>query len=528
LESDKATIEIPSPKSGVVVELKTKVGDRVSKGDLLLTLDSGEASSETAETTDEPAPSREPAPAKESVPAPKAAPKEAPGPASTGDIVSVVLPDIGDFADVPVVEVLIGPGDRVEVDQSLLTLETDKATMEIPSSGAGIVEELAVKVGDTLNPGDLILTLRTEAGTPSEPAQSGIASTAEESEAPSEPAMTETPEGVERRRVPGESERRPAPVLPRPADMAAIAKGRKAHASPAVRRFARELGVDLNFVKGSGPKGRVVKDDVQAYVKQSLARGAQPGAETALPFALPAAPEIDFAKFGEIEITELSRIKKISGRHLHRCWLSVPHVTQFDEADITSLEAFRNGQKAQAAEKGIKLTFLPFLLKAVASALIRMPILKASLTADGEQLVMKHFTHVGVAVDTPQGLVVPVVRDVDKKGIYALARELSELGEKARTGKLLPGDMQGGCFSISSLGGIGGTAFTPIVNAPEVAILGVSRASTKPFWNGETFEPRLMLPLALSYDHRVVDGADGARFTALLGEMLGDLRQLLL
>jgi pyruvate dehydrogenase E2 component (dihydrolipoamide acetyltransferase) len=536
LESDKATIEIPSPKSGVVVELKTKVGDRVSKGDLLLTLDSGEPSSETAESTGEAEPSREPAPAKESVPAPeaapKAAPKEAPSPASTGEIVSVVLPDIGDFADVPVVEVLIGPGDRVEVDQSLLTLETDKATMEIPSSGAGIVEELAVKVGDTLNPGDLILTLRTEgraeAGTPSEPAESGIATTAEESEAPSEPAMTEMPEGVERRRVPGEAERRPAPVLPRPADMAAIAKGRKAHASPAVRRFARELGVDLTFVKGSGPKGRVLKDDVQAYVKQSLARGAQPGAETALPFALPAAPEIDFAKFGEIEVTELSRIKKISGRHLHRCWLSVPHVTQFDEADITSLEAFRNGQKAQAAEKGIKLTFLPFLLKAVASALIRMPILKASLTADGEQLVMKHYTHIGVAVDTPQGLVVPVVRDVDKKGIYALAGELSELGEKARTGKLLPGDMQGGCFSISSLGGIGGTAFTPIVNAPEVAILGVSRASTKPFWNGETFEPRLMLPLALSYDHRVVDGADGARFTALLGELLGDLRQLLL
>jgi pyruvate dehydrogenase E2 component (dihydrolipoamide acetyltransferase) len=530
LESDKATIEIPSPKGGVVVEIKTKIGDRVSQGDVLLTLESDRTPSASADTpAAAPAKPRGPARGPESTPAPKAA---APHPSSsTGETISVVLPDIGDFADIPVVEVLVAPGDRIEVDQSLLTLETDKATMEIPSPNAGIVEELAVKVGDTLTQGDLILTLRTDgkasAGAPTDTAEPTQATTAEELDAPPGPVSIPRP-GAERARAPGEAERRPAPVLPRPEDMAAIAKGRKAHASPAIRRFARELGVDLTFVKGSGPKGRVLKDDVQAYVKQSLSRGSQPVAGSALPFALPAAPEVDFAKFGEIEINELSRIKKISGRHLHRCWLSVPHVTQFDEADITSLEAFRNGQKAQAAENGVKLTFLPFLLKAVATALVRMPILKASLSADGESLVLKHFTHIGVAVDTPQGLVVPVVRDVDKKGIYALAGELSALGEKARTGKLLPGDMQGGCFSISSLGGIGGTAFTPIVNAPEVAILGVSRASTKPFWNGETFEPRLMLPLALSYDHRVVDGADGARFTALLTELLGDLRQLLL
>ncbi|SDW71789.1 dihydrolipoyllysine-residue acetyltransferase [Thiocapsa roseopersicina] len=529
LESDKATIEIPSPLAGVILELKIKIGDRVSRGDLLMTLETEGMQSGEAQTGEAPAvsgaaraASGAAVPAATTTQSPKAPP---PRPASAGQTISVVLPDIGDFADIPVVEVLIAPGDRIEVDQSLLTLESEKATMEIPSPNAGIVEELAVKVGDNLNQGDLILTLRTDTeadrGEPSATSEPMAASTAEELEAPPGPASIA-------KRAPGESERRPAPVLPRPEDMAAIAKGRKAHASPAVRRFARELGVDLTFVKGSGPKGRVLKDDVQGFVKQALAQGAPTAAGAALPFALPAAPEIDFAKFGPVEVAELSRIKKLSGRHLHRCWLSVPHVTQFDEADITSLEAFRNAQKATAAEKGIKLTFVPFLLKAVATALSRMPILKASLTADGEGLVLKHFTHIGVAVDTPQGLVVPVVRDVDKKGIYALAAELSELGEKARTGKLLPGDMQGGCFTISSLGGIGGTAFTPIVNSPEVAILGVSRAATKPFWNGQTFEPRLMLPLSLSYDHRVVDGADGARFTSLLGDLLGDLRQVLL
>ena len=529
LESDKATIEIPSPLAGVIRELKIKIGDRVSRGDLLMTLETEGMPSAEAQTDEAKAESRgapaapDPAaPAPETTGSPKAPPSR---PASTGQTISVVLPDIGDFADIPVVEVLIAPGDRIDVDQSLLTLESDKATMEIPSPNAGIVEELAVKVGDTLNQGDLILTLRTDTdadrGEPSTASEAMAGGTAEELEAPPGPASIA-------KRAPGESERRPAPVLPRPEDMAAIAKGRKAHASPAVRRFARELGVDLTFVKGSGPKGRVLKDDVQSFVKQALAQGTPTATGAALPFALPAAPEIDFAKFGPVEVAELSRIKKLSGRHLHRCWLSVPHVTQFDEADITSLEAFRNAQKATAAEKGIKLTFVPFLLKAVATALSRMPILKASLTTDGEALVLKHFTHIGVAVDTPQGLVVPVVRDVDKKGIYALAAELSELGEKARAGKLLPGDMQGGCFTISSLGGIGGTAFTPIVNAPEVAILGVSRATTKPFWNGQTFEPRLMLPLSLSYDHRVVDGADGARFTSLLGDLLGDLRQVLL
>jgi len=384
---------------------------------------------------------------------------------------------------------------------------------------------VAVKVGDKLSQGDLLLTLLSEPAVP-QPEGELPEPSAEEAEGAQAPASIPKP-GAEGR-APGEAERRQAPVLPRPEDMAAIAKGRKPHASPAVRRFARELGVDLGQVKGSGPKDRVLKEDVQAFVKQALTAGAPAAPSAGLPFALPAAPEVDFAKFGEVETVPISRIRKISGSHLHRCWLTVPHVTQFDEADITELEAFRQVQKDAAARQGVKLTFLPILIKAVAAALNQMPNLKASLAPNGEELILKKYTHIGVAVDTPNGLVVPVVRDVDKKGIFDLARELAEQSEKARNGKLLPGDMQGGCFSISSLGGIGGTAFTPIVNAPEVAILGVSRSEMKPVWNGRKFEPRLMLPLSLSYDHRVVDGAEGVRFTSLLRELLGDIRRLLL
>ncbi len=478
----------------------------------------------------------------------------------------VTLPDIGDFANVEIIEILVAPGDRVEKEQSLLTLESDKATMDIPAPRGGEVREIKVALGQKLNPGDLILLLEVgeEAGEPAAPgpasgeqpagpdltAAAGAAPPVPKQDAsglPSPPLSPALPrEGgggtdgeavdyldqdarpVPASRAPGEVERRLAPVLPRPEELAALAKGRKTHASPGVRRFARELGVDLTFVKGSGPKGRVLKEDVQGYVKQTLTQGAAAPTASTLPFALPPAPEVDFAKFGPVEIRELSRIQKLSGRHLHRAWLSVPHVTQFDEADITELEAFRKAQQAAATAEGIKLTFLPFLLKAVATALNRMPNFKSSLTPDGEGLVMKHYTHIGVAVETPRGLVVPVVRQVDKKGIQELALELMDLGAKARDGKLLPGDMQGGCFSISSLGGIGGTAFTPIVNAPEVAILGVSRASLKPVWQSAAFVPRLMLPLSLSYDHRVIDGAEGARFTRLLGDLLGDIRRLLL
>jgi pyruvate dehydrogenase E2 component (dihydrolipoamide acetyltransferase) len=455
-------------------------------------------------------------------------------------IEDVLLPDIGDFTDVEIIEILIAPGDRIEPEQSLLTLESDKATMEIPSPLGGQVTEVNVKVGERVGLGHLLLRVDTD-HTGAAPAADTPASAAEQVEAPmperqqAPPATTTTPERPQdtaattpASRAPGEAERRKAPVLPRPADMQAIASGRTAHASPAVRRFARELGVDLAQVKGSGRKGRILKDDVQGYVKKTLSAGGPPAAAGGMPFQLPAAPEVDFSKFGETETQPLARIKKLSGTHLHRAWLSVPHVTQFDEADITELEAFRKSQKQAAEQAGVKLTFMPFLMKAVAGALAQMPTLKASLSPDGEHLILKHYTHLGVAVDTPNGLVVPVIRDVDKKGLFEIAGELMALSAKAREGKLLPGDMQGGVFSISSLGGIGGTAFTPIVNAPEVAILGVSRTETKPVWNGDSFQPRLMLPLSLSYDHRVVDGADGVRFTTLLASLLADIRRLLL
>ncbi|EIC20440.1 dihydrolipoyllysine-residue acetyltransferase [Thiorhodovibrio frisius] len=462
----------------------------------------------------------------------------------------VLLPDIGDFSDVEIIEILVAPGDRIAPEQSLLTLESDKASIEIPSPLGGEVKEVLVSVGERISQGKLLMRVAT--GSAGASAESGAASNSggdqaestpkpETAPAPSSPsvpssAQPRTPEPAPSAqpsanqpptRAPGEAERRKAPILPRPEDMAAIAHGRTPHASPAVRRFARELGVDLHRVKGSGRKQRILKDDVQQFVKQSLAAGtaaAAPGA----PFQLPSAPAVDFSQFGPVTSEPLPRIKKISGAHLHRCWLTVPHVTQFDEADITELEAFRKGQKAAAEKAGVRLTFMPFLLKAVATALGQMPVVKASLAPDCEQLIHKHYCHIGVAVDTPKGLVVPVVRNVDQKGLFALAEELMTLSQKARDGKLLAADMQGGVFSISSLGGIGGTAFTPIVNAPEVAILGVSRTEMKPVWNGQDFKPRLMLPLSLSYDHRVVDGADGVRFTSLLRQLLSDIRRLLL
>ncbi len=524
LESDKATMEIPAPFGGLVKAIKVAVGDKVSQGSTLLTL---EADGASAGESQEPPP-QAPNMADEAASTPPNEPAE-PVQKTSGatETVSVVLPDIGDFPEIPVIEVLVAVGDQVEIDQSLLTLESDKATMEIPSPYQGRVESLAVKVGDTLDQGDLILTMEIASEVVPEQGAAGIPEpAAEETEAAQAPSAA--PKPGPGGRLPGEKERQLAPVHARPADIAAIAAGRTPHASPAVRRFARELGVDLTLVKGSGPKARILKDDVQDFVKQSLSRAAAAEPGGGLPFRLPAAPEVDYARFGDVELTELSRIKKISGAHLHRSWISVPHVTQFDAADITELEAFRKEQKAVAADQGVKLTFMPFLLKAAAAALNRMPNLKASLTGDGERLILKHYTHIGVAVDTPNGLVVPVVRDVDKKGVMVLAEELMALGRKARDGKLLPGDMQGGCFSISSLGGIGGTAFTPIVNAPEVAILGVSKSEIKPVWDGSAFAPRLMLPLSLSYDHRVVDGAEAVRFTSLLGQLLGDIRKLLL
>lgn len=433
----------------------------------------------------------------------------------------VLVPDIGDFSGVDVIEVLVAAGDRVEVDTSLITLESDKATMEIPSPYGGKVKEVAIKVGDTIAEGDLLLIVDAEEGTDTEEAHSNNAPpppAAEEIEAAQAPAPTEKIE----RRLPGEQQAKQPPVLVRPSD----APGTKAHASPSVRRFARELGVDLLQVKGTGPKGRVSRDDVQNFIKKALSGGA--GQVSTGPLQLPGIPSVNFSAFGEIEEKSLSRIKKISGAHLSACWLNIPHVTQFDEADITELEAFRQEQKGVAAKQDIKLTFMPFLMKACVGALQQMPDFNSSLSPDGESLIYKKYFHIGVAVDTPNGLMVPVIRDVDKKGIYDLARELVDVSGRARDGKLMPSDLQGGCFSISSLGGIGGTAFTPIVNAPEVAILGVSRSSMKPVWDGNAFQPRLTLPLSLSYDHRVIDGAQAARFTVLLSGLLSDIRRLLL
>ena len=440
-----------------------------------------------------------------------------------GKITDVLLPDIGDFDAVEVIEVLVSTGDQVAVEDSLITLESDKATMEIPSPHAGVVHEVLIKVGDRIGEGHKLVSI--ELGDQPVTAESSEVSApepaAEEVETVQAPAPAPQPDTGTRRR-PGEKELAPPPV-PLPGAQEAT----PAHASPAVRRFARELGVDLNLVSGSGPKGRIVKDDVQNFVKSSL-KGTRPAQAAGSPFSMPAGPEVDYAKFGEIESQPLSRIKKLSGAHLHRCWLTVPHVTQFDEADITELEAFRKAQKDAALERDVRLTFMPFLMQAVAAALKEMPVFNAALSADGESLIYRKYVHIGVAVDTPNGLVVPVIRNVDQQGVFDIARALMEVSGRARDGKLSPGDMQGGCFSISSLGGIGGTAFTPIVNAPEVAILGVSRAAMKPVWDGAAFQPRLMLPLSLSYDHRVVDGADGVRFTTLLAGLLADIRRLLL
>ena len=521
LESDKATMEIPAPQAGVVKELKVGVGQKINKGDLLLLLDADEAPGDEAAapaTVTEPAAPAPAAPEPEPPAAPPAAAPESPAPAT--ELKEIRLPDLGDFKEVDVIELMVKPGDRIAAEDSILTLESEKATMEIPAPESGVVRELKVAVGDKVSHGQLVLLLEVAA----EAAASSMDDSVELAPEPAVPTAPRLP-AEPPARAPGEKAPQPRPVIARPSD----APQGRAHASPAVRRFARELGVDLMQVRGSALKGRITKEDVQDFVKRALAGGA-PAAPAAAgqPFQLPAAPEIDFSRFGETETVPMGRIKRLSGTHLHRSWLSVPHVTQFDEADITELEAFRKQQKAAAEQQGVKLTFMPFLMKAVAAAMREYPQFNASLAPDGENLILKKYLNLGVAVDTPNGLVVPVVRDVDRKGVFELAGELGEISRKAREGKLAPGDMQGGCLSISSLGGIGGTQFTPIVNAPEVAILGVSRADTRPVWNGAEFVPRLIMPFSLSYDHRVIDGAEGVRFTSFLAGLLADIRRLLL
>ena len=444
-------------------------------------------------------------------------------------IKEVLVPDIGDFKEVAVIEVLVKPGDRVESETSLITVESDKATMEIPSPSAGVVKELRIKVGDKVAEGTLLLLLEEGEGAAPAPAPVAAAPAPAPAAAPvAAPAPVPAPAAIaEPSPVATPPVGRPVPREPRDETVA------KPHASPSVRKFARELGVDLSRVTGTGPKGRIQQSDVQAFVKGALSAApaktaAAPVQGGGMPFSLPAWPEVDFAKFGPVEVKPLSRIQRLSGPYLHRNWVSIPHITQFDEADITDLESFRKASAAQAEKQGFKLTMLAFLVRACVTALKQFPTFNASLDKGGENVIIKNYYHIGVAVDTPGGLVVPVIRDADRKGVFDIAKELGEISGLARDGKLKAGDMQGGTFSISSLGGIGGTMFTPIINAPEVAILGVSRSQMRPVWDGKAFVPRLMLPLSLSYDHRVIDGAAGARFTTYLSSVLSDIRRSLL
>lgn len=442
------------------------------------------------------------------------------------DLIELKVPDIGDFESVEIIEVLVAEGDSISADQEVITIESDKAMMEIPSSLTGTIKEMKVKVGDKVSEGSVIALVESSDATAAEDKAEKSADKPAE-----KPAATETqkPDAAENKAAstPSPTVANPEPerteTLPYAPDTGSAKK--TSHASPSVRQFARELGVPLASVVGSGQKGRITKEDVQNFVKQVMTSPAPKAAEGA---GIPSVPVINFEQFGEIETKELSRIKKISGKHLHACWLNIPHVTQFDEADITELEEFRQENKEMAAKKGVSLTPLVFIMKAVVACLKQYPEFNASLSEDKQSLIYKKYYNIGVAVDTPNGLMVPVIRDVDKKGFLELAGELGEVSSRAREGTLTAKDLQGGTFSISSLGGIGGQFFTPIVNAPEVAILGVSRHQMKPIWNGKEFEPRLMLPLSISYDHRVIDGAAGARFTVMLNQMLSDIRKVLL
>jgi pyruvate dehydrogenase E2 component (dihydrolipoamide acetyltransferase) len=528
VESDKASMEIPSSQAGVVKDVLIKLGDKVKQGSVVLKLESADAAA-TPVSESKPAPAQaEPAQAatKSVAPAAASAPARA---ASGGDgVVEVRVPDIGDFKDVSVIEVLVKPGDTIKAEQSLITVESDKASMEIPSSGAGVLKEIKVKIGDVVNIGDLLALLEgaPSAGSPSPPPSPQGGEGASQSSGSSTPSPAPAGEG--------RGDGRPAAVPPPAHEPTVAPTGNLPHASPSVRKFARELGVPLAEVKGQGPKGRITAEDVQAFTKAVMTGETRTQAQAA---KAPAAsgggelnllpwPKIDFTKFGPVERKDLSRIKKISGANLHRNWVMIPHVTNNDEADITELEAFRVSTNKENEKSGAKVTMLAFVVKAVVSALKKFPDFNTSM--DGEQLVYKQYFHIGFAADTPNGLVVPVLRDADKKGILQISQEMGDLAKKARDGKMGPADMTGGCFSISSLGGIGGTHFTPIVNAPEVAILGLSRGSMKPVWDGTAFVPRLMLPLSLSYDHRVIDGASAARFNAYLGQVLSDYRRILL
>ena len=475
LESDKASMEVPSPSAGVVEAVVLQLGDKVSEGDVILQLQANDEAPEVSQA-EQPVSDAPPAAVEQTIP--------------------LLIPEIGTDAQVDVIEVAVKAGDSIQAEQALLTLESEKASMEVPAAQAGVVQKISVQVGDKVGQGDVIGELLVQ--TTADVAKAMSPAEATKSTAPQSPKK----ESVQ------------APSLP----------SGPVYAGPAVRRFARELGVDLTQVQGRGHKGRIQKSDVQAYVKVRLAAGTGAGGG----FDLAKVPEVDFAKFGAVETQPLNKIKRLTARNLHRNWVLVPHVTQFDEADITELEAFRKEHKTQAEAQGFKLTPLVFIMKAVVAAMQKFPQFNASLSADGQALILKKYFNIGIAVDTDEGLVVPVLRDVDGKGALQIAKELGEVSDKARRKALTPADMQGGCFTISSLGGISGTAFTPIVNMPDVAILGVSRAAMKPVYTGDEFVPRLMLPLSLSYDHRVIDGAEAARFSKYVVDSLSDIRNLVL
>jgi pyruvate dehydrogenase E2 component (dihydrolipoamide acetyltransferase) len=498
LESDKASMEIPSPLAGTVSKISVKTGDKVSEGDLILWVSSDKAAE---------APKAEPV-AEKSLTAPAAAePVKTAAPVSNkAQTIDVAIPDIGGATDVDVIDVLVKPGMVIEKDQALATLEGDKATMDIPSPYAGTVKEVKIKLGDKVSQGTPLVVLDAEIS--NEASVETIPAAPEP--APAKEAMSNTAV------VPAKSE-----TLASESDN--YASNDVISAGPAVRRLARELGVELTLVKGSGRKTRITKEDIQNYVKARLSEKPAAGG-----FNLPSNPVIDFSKFGEIETKPLNKIKKLTGANVHRSWISIPHVTQFDEADITDLEAFRKSETEQAKSSGFKLTILAFVCKAVSKALQVYPQFNASLDASGEQLIYKKYFNIGIAVETPNGLVVPVIKNTNQLTVGEIAQEMAKLSTKARDKGLMPADMSGGCFTISSLGGIGGTAFTPIVNSPEVAILGLSRSSVKPVYDHGEFKPRLMLPLSLSYDHRVIDGAEAARFTRLIGDYLSDIRKVLL
>lgn len=523
IETDKASVELPSPGAGKITKLTVKVGDKVKEGDVVGMMEASDESGgsdnsgDSDDSENEPEEKTEDAPKEESKGQAEAQDsKPAPKKKSGGSRKETVLvPPLDGMENVPVIEINVSEGDTIEADDALVTVESDKATMEIPSPYGGKVAKILVAEGDKLSEGDKLLELTVVEDGDDEDGGQDQAPTDSGEEAKSEPKTDEAAQQKEPAAQAQSSTYEPP------------APGAKVHAGPAVRKLARELGADMTRIKGSGPKSRILKDDVQDYVKSQLQQSQQ-GGSVGTGSGIPGVKLPDFSQFGEVEREAMSRMMAVTATNMQRSWLNVPHVTQFEDADITDMEAFRKSQKAAGEKKGVKMTPLPFILKACATALAELPQFNVSLDMERKEVVRKQYIHIGIAVDTPNGLMVPVIRDVDQKGLWELAAESAELAQKARDKKLKPAEMQGACFTITSLGGIGGTAFTPIVNTPEVAILGVSKAAMKPVWDGAEFQPRLMLPLSLSYDHRAVNGADAARFTSLLSQLMGDIRTLLL